>query len=179
MYIGRFLAYLSGPQEGSYLLNPAHLALGMPANICDDDLCSSENSVVSLPNHTPTTMSYFLYRVKLSVYCREIVDYTTHERLTGVDVPYHKILELDQKWHQYGKELPDFFQFDNKSIKKYTRFYTESPQLVWQRFLIQQGYHSRLCRLHRGYFIRGARDPTYSYSCMMCLQAARRVIEIS
>lgn len=174
----RFLAYLGGPQEGSYLVNPAHMALDMPANISDEDLCKPENGGGSLPDSVPTGMSYFIFRVKLSIYCRDIVDYTCRERLDGVDVPYSKIMELDQKWQQYNKQLPEFFRLDNNSRRKYAQVYVNAPQIAWQRLLVQQGSHSRLCRLHRTYFVRGARDPAYSYSHMICLQAARRVIEI-
>lgn len=174
----RFLAYLGGPQEGSYLVNPAHMALDMPANIPDEDLCKLENGGGSLPDNVPTTMSYFIFRLKLSTYCRGIVDYTCRERLEGVDVPYNKIMEMDQKWHEYNKQLPEFFRLDNNSRRKYSQVYANSPQIAWQRLLIQQGSHSRLCRLHRTYFIRGAKDSAYSYSHMVCLQAARRVIEI-
>lgn len=174
----RFLAYLGGPQEGSYLVNPAHMALDMPANIPDEDLCKPKNGGGSLPDSVPTIMSYFIFRLKLSIYCRDIVDYTCRERLEGVDVPYSKIMELDQKWQQYNKQLPEFFRLDNNSRRKYAQVYADVPQIAWQRLLLQQASHSRLCRLHRTYFIRGARDPAYSYSHMTCLQAARRVIEI-
>lgn len=174
----RFLAYLGGPQEGSYLVNPAHMAIDMPANIPDEDLCTLGNGGSSLPDAVPTTMSYFIFRLNLSFLCRDIVDYTCRERLAGVDVSYDKIMELDRKWHQYNKELPEFFRLDNNSRRKYAQVYADSPQIAWQRLLVQQGSHSRLCRLHRAYFVRGARDPAYSYSHITCLQAARRVIEI-
>lgn len=175
---GRFLAYLGGPQEGSYLVQPAHMAIDMVANISDEDLLNSERGSESMPDHIPTTMSYFIHRVKVSEFCREIVDYTGRERLQGIDPPYSKIMELDQKWKQYAQTLPNFFRMDSTNRRKYAQLFEKSPQMAWQRLLIQQGYHSRLCRLHRGYFIRGARDPAYSYSHIMCLQAARRVLEI-
>ena len=154
------------------------MALDMPANIPDEDLCTLENGSGSLPDNIPTTMSYFIFRLKLSIYSRDIVDYTCRERLEGIDVPYNKIMELDQKWHEYNKQLPEFFRLDSSSRCKYAQVYATSPQIAWQRLLIQQGSQSRLCRLHRNYFIRGARNPAYSYSHMMCLQAARRIIEI-
>lgn len=56
--------------------------------------------------------------------------------------------------------------------------YHQRPAIAWQRAFIQQGYHSRLCRLHRQYFVRGARDPRYSYSHVVSLQSARKVLEV-
>ncbi|OKL62537.1 hypothetical protein UA08_02154 [Talaromyces atroroseus] len=167
------LSYMGGPQEGSYLIQPSHMAVDYPANIPDEEIGKP-----SLPDHVPTTMSYFIFRLKLSECCRQITDYTCRERLEGIDVPYSKIMALDQKWNQYYKEVPDFFRMDSINRRKYAQLYKDSPQIAWQRLMIQQGYHSRLCRLHRSYFIRGARDPKYSYSHIMCLSGARRVIEI-
>lgn len=40
------------------------------------------------------------------------------------------------------------------------------------------GIHTRISRLHRGFLIRGAQDPRYAYSRMVCLRSARTVIEI-
>jgi hypothetical protein len=167
------MSYLGGPQEGSYLIQPSHMAVDWPANIPDEAIGSP-----SLPDDVPTTMSYFIHRLKLSGWCRELTDYTCRERLDGVDIPYSKIMELDRKWNQYFKELPDFFRMDSLNYRKYAQLYKNAPHIAYQRLMIQQGYHSRLCRLHRSYFIRGARDPTYSYSHIMCMTSARRVIEL-
>src|SRR5581483_7579206 len=56
--------------------------------------------------------------------------------------------------------------------------YLQRPTIAWQRLLAQQGYHTRLVRLHRHFFLKGVKDPTYSYSHMVCVQSARRVLEI-
>lgn len=56
--------------------------------------------------------------------------------------------------------------------------YTGRPVFASQRSMIQLGYHFRLCRLHRQHFVRGAKDPQYSYSHVVCLQSARTVLEI-
>lgn len=123
-------------------------------------------------------MSYFIVRLKLSEFCREVTDYTCRERLHETDVPYSKIMELDRKWHQYYAGVPEFFRMDSVNRNKYAPLYKDSPQFAWQRLMSQQGYHTRLARLHRSYFIRGAREPSYSYSHIVCLNSARRVIEM-
>jgi hypothetical protein len=85
---------------------------------------------------------------------------------------------LDRKIHQAYAELPAFFRFDQSSRRQFASLYRERPEIAWQRALGQQGYHSRICRLHRQYFVRGARDPRYSYSHVVSLQSARKVLEI-
>lgn len=145
-----------------------------PLNIEDDSI----EGETGLPLSTPTCMSYTLQRLKLAETCREIVDVAGPYHLRGQEAPYDTILELDRKIHQAYAELPAFFCFDQSSRRQFARLYRERPEIAWQRALGQQGYHSRICRLHRPYFVRGARDPRYSYSHVVSLQSARKVLEI-
>lgn len=146
-----------------------------PWNIEDEDI---ENSDTEMPLSKPTCMSYTLHRLRLAEVCREIVDSTTTEHLQGLEIPYEKILSLDRKLHNAYSEIPAFFRFDQSSQRAFAALYRERPAIAWQRAFIQQGYHSRLCRLHRQYFILGAKDPRYSYSHVISLQSARKVLEV-
>ncbi|KAL5341037.1 hypothetical protein BJX70DRAFT_396095 [Aspergillus crustosus] len=168
------LAFLSGPQEWTYLISPAFIHTKKPSNIDDLAIGKSEPQ----PRATPTTMSFFLERLKLAETCRSIVDAMSDEQLTGKEVDYSKVLEFDRHIQQAQLDAPHFFRLDHSSRRRYAALYTEYPTLAWQRSLLQQAYYSRLCRLHRPFFIRGARNPQYSYSYMAGLSAARKVIEI-
>ncbi|KAI9929562.1 hypothetical protein MW887_001035 [Aspergillus wentii] len=170
------LGFLSGPQEWTYSIYMDHMNVQQPANIDDEPITNADN--YSSPTSTPTSMSYSLQRLKLAFVCRDIVDTTAHEHLHNLEINYDKILTLDRKLHQAYSELPDFFRLDPVSRRRFSALYHARPTIAWQRCLLQQGYHSRFCRLHRQYLIRGARDPTYSYSHVICLQSARKVLEI-
>jgi hypothetical protein len=146
-----------------------------PLNIEDEDLDNSETEISLLK---PTCMSYTLHRLQLAEVCREIIDTTASDHLQGLEIPYEKILTLDRKLHDAYASVPPFFRFDQSSKREFASLYRERPEIAWQRAFIQQGYHSRLCRLHRQYFVRGAKDPRYSYSHVVSLQSARRVLEI-
>ncbi|KAF3024693.1 hypothetical protein E8E15_010111 [Penicillium rubens] len=169
------IGFLSGPQEWTYSIQPQHMIVQVPLNVEDEEIGHSENGV---PLSTPTAISYSLCRLRLAVVCRQIVDETSYYHLHGQEVPYEKILELDQKLQQVRAEIPSFFRFDQASQREYSAIYRERPTLAWQRALVQQGYHSRFCRLHRHYFVRGAKDPKYSYSHVVSLQSARKVLEV-
>ncbi|KAL4866257.1 hypothetical protein BDV12DRAFT_187551 [Aspergillus spectabilis] len=168
------LAFLSGPQEWTYLVNPAFIHTEKPSNI--DDTAIGRTS--PQPSTTPTSMSFFLERLKFAETCRNIVDAMSHEQLSGTEVDYSKILEFDHRIQQAQLDAPDFLRLDSNSRRRFAALYEERPTLAWQRSLLQQGYYSRLCRLHRPFFIRGARDPRYSYSYVAGLNAARKVLEI-
>jgi hypothetical protein len=173
----RLLGFLSGPQEGTYFISPKQMSVQMFSNMEDDDIGKAENGH-SMAENVPSRMSYSIQRLKLACVCREIVDKIGLGHINGIDGDYEVILELDQKLNEAYKELPDFFKVDAGNRRKYAPLYRRRPQLLWQRLLVQQGYHSRFCQLHRGYFIRGARDPPFSYSYMVCLRSARRVLEL-
>ncbi|KAE8378274.1 hypothetical protein BDV26DRAFT_261875 [Aspergillus bertholletiae] len=171
-----FLGFLSGPQEWTYLVNPDHMKVNWPLNL--DDKAIKGFGEESLPIWTPTDMSFSIERLKLGIVCREVIDATSHEHLSGIEVSYQKILELDRKFNQALAEVPEFFRLDPISRRQFASLYQDRPTIAWQRCLLQQGYFSRLCRLHRNFFIRGAREPEYSYSHVVCLQSARKVLEI-
>ncbi|GAB1202555.1 hypothetical protein APSETT445_001173 [Aspergillus pseudonomiae] len=171
-----FLGFLSGPQEWTYLINPEHMKVDRPLNLDDNEF--EGHGGLSRPISAPTDMSFSLERLKLGIVCREVIDATSHEHLYGIEVSYQKILELDKKFHQALAEIPEFFRLDPTSRRRFASLYQNRPTLAWQRCLLQQAYFSRLCRLHRQFFIRGARESLYSYSHIVCLQSARKVLEI-
>ncbi|PYH89556.1 hypothetical protein BO71DRAFT_336454 [Aspergillus ellipticus CBS 707.79] len=170
------LGFLTGPQEWTYHLHLDQMNVKKPSNI--DDIAIETHPGVSLPSSTPTDMSFTLERLKLASVCREVVDAISYEQLHGLDISYDKILALDRKFHQIQAEIPAFFRLDPASRRRFAALYEERPTIAWQGCLLQQGHFSRLCRLHRDFFIRGARDPAYSYSHIICLQSARKVLEI-
>lgn len=146
-----------------------------PLNVEDEEIDYSENGV---PLSTPTAMSFSLCRLKLAVVCRQTVDEMSYYYFHGQEVPYEKILEVDQKLHKIFDEMPSYFRFDQASRREHSALYRERPTLAWQRALAHQGFHSRLCRLHRHYLVRGAKDPKYSYSHVVALRSARKVLEL-
>lgn len=159
----------------TYSINPLHMNVRRPLNIEDEDI---ETSETGLPLSTPTCMSYTLHRLRLAEICREVVDEMAPEYFQGQELPYEKILDLDRRLHSAYSEAPAFFRFDQVSRRAYRNLYRERPQIAWQRAFLQQGFHSRVCRLHREYFVRGAKDPRYSYSHVVCLQSARKILEV-
>ncbi|CAG8425227.1 unnamed protein product [Penicillium salamii] len=169
------IGFLSGPQEWTYSIQPQHMVVNEPLNIEDEDIGRVGQGQ---PMSTPTVMSYSLCRMKLAIVCRQVVDGTSQYHLRGQEVPYDITLALDRELQKILSEIPSYFRFDQDSQREYSQLYQDRPTFAWQRAMVQQGYHSRFCRLHRGYFVRGAKDPKYSYSHVVSLQSARKVLEI-
>ncbi|GAB7329347.1 hypothetical protein MBLNU13_g01141t1 [Cladosporium sp. NU13] len=169
------LAYLSGPQEWTYSVNPDHMNVDLPRNIEDMHIDSPDTGQ---PLSTPTAMSYTLCRVQLAFVSRQIVDETAVQHFHGKEIPYEKIIELDHVLRDSLEKLPEFYRFGHAHKLHFATLYQERPVFAWQRSMLQLGYHHRICRLHRQHFIRGAKDPKYSSSHISCLRSARTIIEI-
>jgi hypothetical protein len=147
----------------------------LPFNIEDEDI---DLSNTGLPMSTPTAMSYTLCRIRLAEISQQIADETADQLFHGKEISYDKIVELDGKLRQGLNELPEFYRFSLAAQQEFATLYNERPVFAAQRSMCQLGYHFRLCRLHRQHFVRGAKDPRYSYSHVVCLQSARTVLEI-
>lgn len=93
-------------------------------------------------------------------------------------MPYGKIIDLDRKLRKALNELPPFYRFGQAADQEFSTLYHQRPVIAWQRSMLQLGYHFRICRLHRQHFVRGAKDPKYSYSHVVCLRSGRTVLEI-
>jgi hypothetical protein len=147
----------------------------LPFNVEDEDI---DLSNTGLPPSTPTAMSYTLCRIHLAEISRQIADETTDQHFQGKDLPYDTIVALDGKLRRGLNELPEFYRFSLMAQQEHATLYRERPVFASQRSMLQLGYHFRLCRLHRQHFVRGAKDPHYSYSHVVCLHSARTVLEI-
>lgn len=154
------------------------MCVDIPLNIEDDQLVASSEPPKSLPLSVPTSQTYSIIRLKLANLTRELTDGFSAVHFQGSSLPYDVILALDKKVQALDKEIPPFLRVDPANRKQYAALYRQRPSLAWQRLMAQQGYHVRTLRLHRHYFLRGVKDPRYSYSYVMCVQAAQRVLEI-
>jgi len=147
----------------------------LPLNIEDEHIDIRDTG---LPPSTPTATSYTLCRIRLAEISRQVADETADQLFQGKELPYATIVALDGKLRQGLNELPEFYRFSIAAQQEFTTLYNERPVFASQRSMLQLGYHFRLCRLHRQHFVRGAKDPRYSYSHVVCLQSARTVLEI-
>ena len=167
---------MSGPQIGTYSVNPKHMGVLWPSNLDDAALTSSECN--DLPLSVPTEMSYFIFRIKGAQLFREIVDAASESKIPTDDLDYDSVLAFDRKFNVLINDLPVYFKLDENSQRQSSNIVQERPYIGWQRTFMHFGYHTRLARLHRPYLARGSRDPQYAYSRMICLRSSRTVIEI-
>lgn len=170
------LSFMSGPQSGTYMIHPQQMKCDYPSNVNDIDIGPSGD--YKQPLSTETDMIYSTFRFQLSIICREIVDATQDIGCEMHELPYETVLNFDRKLICMVSEFPPFFRIDAKSRAQYKDLDAKYPFLAVQRTAGHFGVQTRFNRLHRPYLARGAHDPRFSYSRMVCLRSARSVIEL-
>ena len=162
------------------------MIVDLPTNV--DDEMIGLNSDYAQPSDVPTGMTFFLERIKLAKAFCEMIDTTWNTECDMDSMPYNLILEFDQKINsclsdfnrKYSAYLASNDLREEEEIRNKVLGGNASGkmQLLTQRNMGLFGIHARISRLHRPYLIRGARDPRYAYSRMVCLRSARTVIEL-
>jgi hypothetical protein len=175
--IDRILSFTGGPQEGTYFIQPGHMNVRYPRNINDDDLASVDHNF-ERPFSEPTSMSYFLQRIRLADLCRNVVDSMPRATSDLDQVEYQDVISLDSKFENFLMEVPVFLRLDEDSRQKSQAIDHEFPQIEIQRYLLSLAVHNRRCRLHRPFSVQCSHEPRYLYSREMGLKSARAVFQV-
>lgn len=143
----------------------------------DDDLSTTEPPHLQ-PSPAPTPTGYLVYRSELANLCREAVDAMRPVSQDGQEVCYDVILGLDAKFQDFLEHFPAVFHLDPESIQQSEALCKERPYIAWQRTMGHISIHTRLCRLHRPYHLKGMTDPKYEYSRRVCVRSAQIVLDL-
>lgn len=169
----QFSSY-SGPQKGTYSINPRHMATEKPLNINDEDIL--DGAVGARPIDQPTSMSYCLQRIRLGELCRKITDSVPFSEAGGVNRDYQKLRDIDAHICDIANEMPQFFSLDYDTSELPETDPWKAPGIIIQRYVINSLIHTQRCRLHLPYLTRAVTDPDLAFSREACLQAARTAI---
>jgi hypothetical protein len=128
-------------------------------------------------------MKYFIYRIQAATLSREVTDhlppsYVASPGIDSSDEVYNTIILLDQKYQQFIKSLPSFYQLNMQHDTIGPSLLQEKPYLGWQRYMINFMVHTRLARLHAPFLIRGSTQHKFAYSRMQCIRSAETILEI-
>ncbi|KAF5867961.1 putative c6 zinc finger domain-containing protein [Botrytis fragariae] len=175
-HIYRIMSFMSGPQSGTYMIHPQQMKCDYPSNVNDVDIGPPGD--YKQPTYMETDMTYSTFRYQLSIICREIVDAMQDLSCEIHELPYETVLNFDRKLISMVSEIPPAFRMDAKSRAQHKNLDAKHPFLAVQRTAGHFGVQTRFTRIHRPYLARGAHDPRFSYSRMVCLRSARSVIEL-
>ncbi|KAF4633565.1 hypothetical protein G7Y89_g4544 [Cudoniella acicularis] len=168
---------ISGPQEGTYFIHPNHINVRLPKDCTDDELVLAEENEPTIEPR-PTSMTFFLERLRLAHLCREMTDIVPLETSKLLQMPYEQIIALDQKLQDFISSLPFFFKLDAESRRRSKPLETMYPKISVARYCITTEALSRRCKLHQRFLHRQSVDPRYAYSRRACLESARAVVQV-
>lgn len=177
LHLGRLQSTISGPQEGTYFINPNHVNVRLPKDCNDDDVVLGGDSE-PIAGPQPTGMTFYLARVRLAHLCRELTDTIPLETSKLMQMPYEHIIALDKRLEDFLSSLPFFFRLDVESREQSKSLETMYPKIPMMRYCIATAAHSRRCRLHQKLLLRQSSNPRYAYSRQACLESARAVIQV-
>lgn len=161
------------------------MSVNYPSNI-DDETIPGSGVDFGMPLSVPTSMSAFICRIRLSEFCREVVDamppFAFHETnslsFPEQDIDYALILDLDARLKSYIDSLPVFLKQDQESLEQSVFVCRERPYVAWQRTFLHFAINMRICRLHRPFHLVGFSNQKYAYSRAMCIRAAETVLNL-
>ena len=159
-----------------YFIHPDRINVSLPKDCTDDDLVLGEGDE-SIRGPQPTAMNYFLERVRLAHLCREMIDTVPLETSKLMEMPYERIIALDNKLLGFISSLPFFFRLDAESREQTKPLEAMYPNVPLLRYCITRAAHSRRRKLHQRFLLRQSSDPRYAYSRQACLESARLVIQ--
>jgi hypothetical protein len=168
---------MSGPQEGTYFINPNHVQVNLP-RAYDEGGNLPNNGNKSLADAPPTGVTFLLARIRLAHFSREYTDTLPLDTRKLMRVPYERIISLDKKLGHFFTELPFFFRMDEGSRQKSRSLETVYTKVPMMRYCILAAAHTIRCRLHQKFLIRLSSNAQYEYSRQACLESARAVIQL-
>ncbi|CEL11222.1 hypothetical protein ASPCAL14325 [Aspergillus calidoustus] len=168
-----------GPQHGIYMINPRHTTVRVPANIEDEGLTQEGPCADPKPDYHPTSMSFFLYRLKFAQLCRESMDAMDHAKTMSPSPKaiYQLILDISDRYMSFLNELPWFFRLHGDE-EKCAELAEKQPYISHQRAALLYGIYSRLGRLHRPFISKGITDPSFHASYKIGIECAEKLLQI-
>lgn len=172
------LGVSGGPMEGTYSIQPRHIATNFPRHLEEEDM-EKESPSFERPLTTPTASSYLIQRIRLAEICRKSIDITPLGAWGSETTRYEDIMALDLEFEKFKRELPPFFQYTPEAHERYRNLYQQRPSILVQKYTVNMIFQNRRCRLHQPYLVRGFSDRAYAQSRDVCLQSARAVLAVN
>ncbi|PVI06410.1 hypothetical protein DM02DRAFT_609983 [Periconia macrospinosa] len=166
----------NGLARGTYQCHPRQMMTNKPLNVDDEDVVDDMPRIAK-PLSQPTSMSYFLLRIRLNEIARNLVDRTPFICATTGGPSLDVVMDIDTQMQQLHNDIPSFFALPPAEISKtYNIEYAKALTIARQGSDFDALFHSQRCRLHLPFARRGYTEPEYAPSRDLCIQSARLII---
>ncbi|CAI6337307.1 unnamed protein product [Periconia digitata] len=168
-------AKFNGAARGTYQCHPRQMMTDKPLNIDDEDVVDGM-SRVGKPSSQPTSMSYFLFRIRLNEISRSLVDRTPFMSVAS-STSFEVVMDIDTEMQKVYADIPAFFSLPPADTSRiYNISYARALSIARQGNDLYALFNAQRCRLHLPYAQRGYVEPEFAPSRDLCINSARLII---
>ncbi|KAL4928270.1 putative C6 transcription factor [Aspergillus undulatus] len=142
----------------------------LPRNLKDEDF--NENTA-QLPSSRPmdeiTVSSYSIAKSRLMMTFGKILDMA----FSRTPVTYEETLEVDRRLEEAHSLVPPSYH-----VRPINQSIADPPELIFQRFTLENLYQKCRCVLHRKYLGEVHSNMRYAYSRIVCINAAKQILRV-
>ncbi|KAG8729741.1 hypothetical protein FRC12_020759, partial [Ceratobasidium sp. 428] len=160
-----FLDWYLSPMAGyTYLIHPAQMTTGMPANVDWDELIDGE---VFEPQERGvyTSGSFLGVKCEVAVSVRELSDHVN----AGQGLTYDFLLAYERRISDRLAQIPT-------ALVRRDHVLERDDRVAWERIMLTFGLNHRAIRLHRRFMLRGYAVLEFRRSTETCIASAKSVL---
>ncbi|KAF2450144.1 hypothetical protein P171DRAFT_402372 [Karstenula rhodostoma CBS 690.94] len=168
----------NGLARGTYQCHTRHMITNKPLNLNDEDVFDGMTRM-SRPLSEPTSMTYFVLRIRLNEISRTIVDRAPLMTALASGPSYDVVMDIDTELQRLLNDIPPFFvsMAPCEIAGRYGLSDERAKVIARQGNDFRTLYYATRCKLHLPYARRGFTDSDYATSRILCLESARLIIQ--
>lgn len=149
-----------------------------PLNVDDEDLVDSLPRI-GKPLSEPTSMTYFLLRIRLNEIARSIVDRAPVMAALPGGPSHDVVMDIDTELQLLLNDIPPFFlsMTPFEIAGRYKLSDERATIFSRQGHDLRTIFYATRCKLHLPYARRGFTEPEYAISRALCIDSARLIIQ--
>ncbi|KAK8855934.1 hypothetical protein PGQ11_011846 [Apiospora arundinis] len=168
---------VGGMGEGIYSCHPRQMITRKPLHINDDQLFDGM-SRDERPLSEPTTMSYFMQRIRLSEVSRSIVDRSPLSMAHTSGLSHDAVMAIDTELQTLINEVPAFYSMSERELIGIYRLSKQRAEVtIFQGMTIYLYLFLQRCKLHFPYLTSRPGGPEYYLSREICIKSARLIVQ--
>ncbi|KAL5429491.1 hypothetical protein PMIN06_000143 [Paraphaeosphaeria minitans] len=167
----------NGLARGTYQCHTRHMITNKPLNLNDEDVFDGMTRM-SRPLSEPTSMTYFILRIRLNEISRNIVDRAPLMTALPSGPSYDVVMDIDTELQQLLNDIPPFFSMiPFEFAGRYKLSDDRAKVIARQGNDFHTIFYATRCKLHLPYARRGFTESNYATSRILCLESARLIIQ--
>lgn len=144
----------------------------------DEDLRPGFGVVDSRLRHEPTSMSFFIEKVRFTEVCREVLDCIQESQMSIHPSSHALATQMSDRYQAFMDDMPWFPKRPGEDTGPRMRgLLVQRPYIFRQKYVLLHAVYSRMGRLHRPFIARSLREPRFASSRTVAISCARQQVK--